>query len=276
MQETYTDTSHIDADHITTGEWIEKWLQLYVTPRVRASTQNLYYGLMHRYAILELGMIPLSKLTEFDIQAVIFGPLRHKYRTATIFRVLMMAIMKKAVKSRLLRFNPATDLKLPPKPPKKKFYKPSADDWSKLMEYPKTPFYFWRWLLLTEYVTGARLGELLALKWEDLTITTDQKGHIHITGGTMYIQHALYQGQKKDADSPHPFIAAAPKPSRETASCPCLSTTATKSSTTAKYSCGSVCLSRTGRKTASSLPNRTAALSSPTEPATTSCGRAKN
>jgi len=80
----------------------------------------------------------------------------------------------------------------------------------RIMEYPKTPFYFWRWLLLTEYVTGARLGELLALKWEDLTITTDQKGHI--TGGPLYIQHALYQGRKKDADSPPPLYRGGTKP----------------------------------------------------------------
>ena len=194
---------------MSTGEWITKWLDLYVTPRVRASTQNLYYGIMRRYAIPELGRIPLSKLTEFDIQGVIFGPLRHKYRTATMFRVLMMAMMKKAVKCRLLRFNPAADLELPQRPAKKKFYKPSAEDWKSLIEYPKTPFYFWRWLLLTEYVTGARLGELLALKWEDLIITTDQNGHI--IGGTLHIQHALYSGMKKDADGHAPLYRGGTK-----------------------------------------------------------------
>ncbi|WP_074515444.1 site-specific integrase [Selenomonas sp. WCT3] len=194
---------------MTTGQWINKWLDLYVTPRVRASTQNLYYGIMRRYAIPELGMIPLSKLTEFDIQAVLFGPLRQKYRTACIFRVLMMAMMKKAVKCRLIRFSPAADLELPPKTPKKKFYKPSAEDWKTLIEYPKTPFYFWRWLLLTEYVTGARLGELLALKWEDLNIQTDQNGHIK--GGTLHIQHALYSGMKKDENGRPPLYRGGTK-----------------------------------------------------------------
>jgi len=69
-----------------------------------------------------------------------------------------MAMMKKAVKARLLKYSPASDLELPPKPPKKKFQKPSPDDWKKLIEYSKSPFYFWRWFILTEYVTGARLG----------------------------------------------------------------------------------------------------------------------
>lgn len=44
LKEKYTTSSHLDADHMTTGQWINKWLDLYVTPRVRASTQNLYYG----------------------------------------------------------------------------------------------------------------------------------------------------------------------------------------------------------------------------------------
>lgn len=79
----------------------------------------------------------------------------------------------------------------------------------RIMEYPKRPFYFWRWLLLTEYVTGARLGELLALKWEDLTITTGQKGHI--TGGTLHIQHALYSGMKKDENGRPPLYRGGTK-----------------------------------------------------------------
>ncbi|WP_295161503.1 hypothetical protein [Selenomonas sp. AE3005] len=54
----------------------------------------------------------------------------------------MMAMMKKAVKARLLKYSPASDLELPPKPPKKKFQMPSPDDWKKLIEYSKSPFIF--------------------------------------------------------------------------------------------------------------------------------------
>ena len=121
----------------------------------------------------------------------------------------MMAMMKKAVKARLLKYSPASDLELPPKPPKKKFQKPSPDDWKKLIEYSKSPFYFWRWFILTEYVTGARLGELLALKWEDIDISRDRTGQI--TGGTLHIQHALYSGMKKDGDKNLPLFIGGTK-----------------------------------------------------------------
>ena len=209
LKEKYTDAIQAEADHMTTGQWIETWLNLYVVPRVRASTFNLYHGLMHKYAIPQIGHIPLSKLTELDIQAVIFGPLRNKYRSACMFRVLMMALLKKAVRARLLKYNPAVDLELPPKPPKKRFCKPSPDDWKTLIEYPKTPFYFWRWFILTEYVTGARLGELLALKWEDVNIVRDRSGQI--TSGTLHIQRALYSGLKKDSEKNSPLFIGGTK-----------------------------------------------------------------
>lgn len=210
LREKYTDAIQVDADHMTTGQWIETWLNLYIVPKVRASTFNLYYGLMHKYAIPRIGHILLSKLTELDIQAVIYGPLRNKYRSACMFRVLMMALLKKAVKARLIKYNPAVDLELPPKPPKKKFCKPSPEDWKTLIEYPKTPFYFWRWLILTEYVTGARLGELLALKWEDVNIIKDSRSG-QITSGTLHIQRALYSGLKKDSDKNSPLFIGGTK-----------------------------------------------------------------
>lgn len=102
LREKYTDAIQVDADHMTTGQWIETWLNLYIVPKVSASTFNLYYGLMHKYAIPRIGHILLSKLTELDIQAVIYGPLRNKYRSACMFRILMMALLKKAVKARLI------------------------------------------------------------------------------------------------------------------------------------------------------------------------------
>ena len=92
LREKYTEVIQVDADHMTTGQWIEKWLNLYVAPRVRASTFNLYHCLLYKYAVPEIGRIPLSKLTEFDIQAVIFGSLKAKYRSACIFRVLMKTL----------------------------------------------------------------------------------------------------------------------------------------------------------------------------------------
>lgn len=208
LKEKYTFPESIKADKMTTADWIEKWLSVYVTPRVKASTQNLYYSILRKYAIPAIGKIPLSSLTEMDIQSIIFGPLQKKYRAAAIFRLLMSAMMKKAVKCRLLKYSPAADLELPKRPEKRKFVKPSPQDWKKLIEYQSDIFYCWRWIILTEYVTGARLAEILALRWEDIKITSDKN---KITGGTIHIRHALYTGMKKKGDSQTPLYLGSTK-----------------------------------------------------------------
>lgn len=196
LKEKYTGQMSLEADKMTTGQWIEKWLEVYVAPRLRPNTERIYRSVLSNYALPTIGNIPLSKLTEIDIQGVIFGPLRDKYRTADIFRLLMGALMKKAVKCRLLKYSPAVDLELPKRPQKRGFAKPSPEDWKMLLEHKSKVYYCWRWIILTEYVTGARLSELLALRWEDLAITKSDNGKV--TGGTIHIQHALSTGMKKE------------------------------------------------------------------------------
>lgn len=98
---------------------------------------------------------------------------------------------------------PAEDLELPPKPPKRAFQKPDMDDWQKLLEHKNRDYYGWRWIILTEFVTGARISELLALQWKDIVIHKDEQGRI--TGGTMHIQHSLYLGLPKDGTKARPL-----------------------------------------------------------------------
>ncbi|MGO5130497.1 tyrosine-type recombinase/integrase [Mitsuokella jalaludinii] len=191
MRDKYRVVTHVDADTITTGEWLIKWFETFSKPRIRENTARSYRIILE-IAIEEVGRIKLDKLTDIDLQAIIFGRLRHQYRTAQFFRTLMKAALRRAVKSRLIKESPAEDLDLPPKPPKKPFVKPSKEDWQKLLSYDKSPYYGWRWILFTEYVTGARMSEVLGLQWEDFTFRRDKAGRI--TGGTVHIQHALITG----------------------------------------------------------------------------------
>lgn len=77
------------------------------------------------------------------------------------------------------------------------------DDWQKLLEHKNRDYYGWRWIILTEFVTGARISELLALQWKDIVIHKDEQGRI--TGGTMHIQHSLYLGLPKDGTKARPL-----------------------------------------------------------------------
>ena len=167
-----------------------------MAPKVRGNTLLGYKH--HLKAIVnELGCVRLCKITEYDLQQIIWARMRDKYRTAEITRTLLRTALRKAVKCHLLESSPAEDLELPPKPHRKTFRKPDAYDWQMLLNYQNRKCYCWRWINLTEYVTGSRLSELLALHWSDIDIQQDERGNI--TGGIMHIQHALYVGEKRRA-----------------------------------------------------------------------------
>ena len=197
MKEKYSIVTHLDADTITVGQWINKWFEFYSKPKIRGNTAQSYRHILD-IAVEELG------LTEIDLQGVIFSRLKDHYRTAAFFRLLMKMCLRRAVKSRLIMESPAEDLELPKKPRKKAFVRPSHEDWQKLIDFPTSCYYCWRWILLTEFVTGARMSEVWALRWQDFSVTTDQNGHIQ--SGSLHIQHALYLGQNEEKGAPRPVI----------------------------------------------------------------------
>ncbi len=203
MKAKYAKVTHVDADNITVGQWINKWFEVYSKPKIRGNTAQSYRHILD-IAVEELGSIRLDKLTEIDLQGVIFGRLKDHYRTAAFFRLLMKMCLRRAVKVKLIMECPAEDLELPKKPRKKAFVRPSREDWQKLLDFPTSCYYCWRWILLTEFVTGARMSEVLALRWQDFAVTTDEHGRIQ--SGTLHIQHALYLGMNEEKGGRRPVI----------------------------------------------------------------------
>ncbi|WP_033169792.1 tyrosine recombinase XerC [Selenomonas sp. ND2010] len=199
----YAVVTHIDADIMTTRDWLLKWYEVFSKPKIRGNTQQLYRRII-TIANEEVGNIKLDKLTDIDLQEIIFRRLGLHYRTAQLFRTIMKAAFRRAVKSHLIKESPAEDLELPKKPAKRKFAKPTAEAWRKLIEYPSSRYYGWRWILLTEFVTGARLSEVLGLHWSDLTIHKDTSGNP--TSGSLHIQHALYLGTNIAPRQPRPVL----------------------------------------------------------------------
>lgn len=180
-----------DSDTITTADWLRTWFETFARPRIRANTARSYAYILH-IAEEEVGAIRLSRLTDIDLQGVLYGRLREKHRTARLFRTILRSALRRAVRSRLLRESPADCLELPPKPAKRPFVAPTAADWRALVDYGGSTYVAWRWILVTEFVTGARMSEILGLQWDDFTFDRDKAGRL--TGGTLHIRHALIVG----------------------------------------------------------------------------------
>lgn len=189
----YAGVTQIDAEHITVGEWMEKWFLTYSAPKLRENTQNSYRQIID---IIQhtLGSIKLDQLTAYDIQRVIFTDLKRKYRTAKYVRLLLTAAMRRAVTNGLLSRTPCVDIELPPKPEKRPFVKPTQEEWQTLLT-AESSCYCWRMILLTEYVTGCRISEILALRWEDYEPIHGAGGEL--IGGILHIRHALIRGGRR-------------------------------------------------------------------------------
>lgn len=180
-----------DSDTIMTADWLRTWFETFARPRIRANTARSYAYIL-RIAAEEVGSIRLCRLTDIDLQGVLYGRLQGKYRTARLFRTILRAALRRAVRSRLLQESPADCLELPPKPAARPFIAPSIADWRALIGYSESTYPAWRWILVTEFVTGARMSEILGLQWDDFTFDRDKGGRL--TGGALHIRHALIVG----------------------------------------------------------------------------------
>lgn len=193
MKLKYAGVTQVDAEHITVGEWMEKWFLVYAAPKLRENTQESYRKVI---TVIQrtLGCIRLEQLTSYDIQRVIFTDLKRKYRTAKYVRLLLRTALRRAVTNGLLGKSPCVDIELPPKPERRTFIKPTREDWQVLIN-AETHFYYWRMVILTEYITGCRISELLALRWEDYEPIHGAGGEL--IGGILHIRHALIRGGRR-------------------------------------------------------------------------------
>ena len=196
LQEKYAHNIHFDANKITVAEWLNKWFETYKVPKLRENTQASYRILLDK-CIEAIGYMKLEKVQPSDLQYIIYKVIgSDKYRTCQYFRTVIKQAFARAVKEHLIIESPAEDLELPPKPPKKKFVKPTAETWMLLLD-ADVGFNGWQIAILTVMVTGMRRSELLALTWDSFNIKKDKDGNI--TGGTVTIDKAIGIGNVDEA-----------------------------------------------------------------------------
>ena len=208
VRKIYDGNSFIDAEKITVGEWLNKWLDLYASPpNVAATTHEWYERLLNLYLIPNLGTIRLHKLQGLTIQKLLNDMTKEEqpagsaaksteeakpYKKKTdkkekeskprpgaksartvkaVYTVLSMSL-KVAVNQGLLGKSPASAVTVPQVIPKQK--RPlTPSEWDALLKAAQAvPDMFAA--IVVEWATGVRRSELLALKWEDVDLTTGQ------------------------------------------------------------------------------------------------------
>ena len=165
------------------GDWMEHWYETHSRPAARPGTRRIYESYIRLYIKPGIGGIPLNKLTAKDMQQF-FTWLKTEGRADQSddetgladsqlrnIHSLCRRALEKAVSENLIPQNPASGCKLPPAR-KGEMNLLSRESMQKLLIQAKEEKYYE--LFLLEFATGLRLGELTALQWEELNLTTGE------------------------------------------------------------------------------------------------------
>ena len=165
------------------GEWLDYWYETYCKPNARPATQRTYEGYIRLYLHPRLGSIPLNKVTTSDIQQMCTWMMT-KARVdqkngdsglsdSQVINCYSLCdrVLEKAMAEKLIVRNPAKGCKLPPNRPNEMKVL-SREDMQKVLIQAKEENYYE--LFLLEFATGLRLGELMALQWDDVNLGTGE------------------------------------------------------------------------------------------------------
>jgi integrase len=108
----------LEGAKITLNEYLDRWIQTAVKPRVREKTCQDYEGMLRRYVRPNLGERVLAAMRPLDLQTIYQQMIERglSARTVRYTHVVLRSAMRQAVQWRLLLENAADGIKLPQQP----------------------------------------------------------------------------------------------------------------------------------------------------------------
>jgi len=161
--------TYVEPSKIRFGEWILKWLDVYVKPNVKPETYTDYYDCVTKHINPGLGHYELQDLNNIIIQEYynqkrvsgrLDGTGGVSARRIHMMHQLINGSLKKAVKLHMIPINPAEDIELPPLK-YKEFETLSADEVKRYLDAAREDRLYAAFLL--ELTTGLRRSELLGI-----------------------------------------------------------------------------------------------------------------
>ena len=198
LKEYYAGMELNEHSKITLAEWLNRWLNEFKAPMIRATTVDRYRRYIENHINPQLGNKMLTSITPTSIQKM-YNKLsingrtkgREKYgeglsnSSVRSVHMLLHEAMDGAVKEGLIPFNPteATTIPKSVKTEKTVLLESQIEIFIKAIEDDE----IWRDFFYTAIMTGMRQGEICGLKWLDF----DEEN------GTLHIQRSVRTEKKK-------------------------------------------------------------------------------
>ena len=185
--------------NITVSEWFDEFIKLYKVGRVKDTT---IFRIQQTFSPCKkdiLGSMKLMEVRAIHIQELINGlhEKGYSYGTLNLLKSLLKEMFKRAIGNGYLYINPCEAVVMP----KKEKYEPrylTEEEQEMFLEVAKEYYHYDIFCL--NICIGARIGEVLGLKWSDCDF--DNK--------TIHIQRTLHYARLKEDESCH-FFFTTPK-----------------------------------------------------------------
>lgn len=211
--ELYRDANLNENSNMTLGEWLDKWLNLYMVGTIRDSTLKGYRNHVETYIKPNLGDKQIAFITTADVQKM-YNKLKKQGRVnkhpqygyelsdsmvIDIHRVLHKA-MKTAVQEHLIPSNP-TEKTVRPKIVKNEMKVLTNEQLDKFLNEIELETE-WRDFFYTELTTGLRRGEICGLKWSDFD---EETGRLNINRSIEVKNGIVTEGETKTGKGKRSF-----------------------------------------------------------------------
>lgn len=154
------------------GAFLDRWLRDYKAHKLSPTTLASYQSIIEKHLKPALGSIPLTRVKPKRLQEYFAAKQAEGFSPTTVryhARVLHAAF-RQAMKEGKLGVNPV-DLTEPPKPAEYQAKVWTKEQALKFLEVTEGDRWYALWCLLIH--TGLRIGEALALRWENVYLDAD-------------------------------------------------------------------------------------------------------
>ncbi|MGX8851188.1 tyrosine-type recombinase/integrase [Amedibacillus sp. YH-ame10] len=189
----------LNGCNITLADWFDEFVKLYKVGYVKETT---IYRIKQTFSPCRsdvIGMMKLCDIRAFHIQRL-FNELHEKgytYGTLNMFKSLLKEMFKKAIGNGFATFNPCESIVLPKKVKYESRYLTEEEQTMFLESAESYQHYD---IFCANLSCGARIGELLGLKWGDIDFEHKK----------IFIQRTLHYARLKDDEVCH-FFFTTPK-----------------------------------------------------------------